>query len=190
MIGSNGSGKSSTGNCILSEEKFKVSLGIRDGTDKIQQERTVCNGTEIVLTDTPGVREINDFKKNLTDLDVPETTVYAIVIAIGRYNTLDKKILEVICTEHDILKRSFLIFTRRNELHTFENENDRTIDKWLDSVHTLTTFIRDHKIQFRVFENKDKNQNSRYTQVKDVIDLCKEIINVRDDNNLKAIIVK
>lgn len=183
MIGTKGSGKSSTGNCILGKKKFKVFVGTKNRTENIQKEKTEYFDTTLTVIDTPGVQDLNDLKKNMSNLHVPETTVYAIVIAIGRYTTLDKHMLEVIRTNYDILKRSIIIFTRRNELDTFENENEKTIDRWLSSVKTLSSFIDDHNIKIRVFENNDNDSKATSAQVKGVIDLCNEMIHGHIDND-------
>lgn len=187
MIGTKGSGKSSTGNSILGEPKFKAFVGTKQGTDNIKKEKTQYGDTEITVIDTPGVREPEDLKKIMEKLDVPETTVYAIVIPIGRFNELEKQILEEIRTKYDvILPKSIIIFTRRNELNTYEDENERTIDKWLESVETLSSFIRDNNLEIRVLENKDKDPMTQSTQAKDVIDLCKAIIQSHVENDNKG----
>ncbi|CAG2196930.1 unnamed protein product [Mytilus edulis] len=179
LIGTKGSGKSSAGNCILEQNRFNVFVGTKIGTTELQTERKVNSDTDICVIDTPGIRDIEEVNSILENLKETENVVYAIIISIGRYTTLDKHLLyEIERNCEHILKKSFVLFTRRNELKVYENPHERTIDNWLKTVQTLSKFIDSHQLQFRVFENVDVDSLSKAEQVRDVIELCKEILSV------------
>lgn len=181
MIGTKGSGKSSTGNCLLGENKFDVFIGTKNGTACIQTERKECNGTDVLVVDTPGVHNVQDINENMKKLIVSDNVVYAIVIAIGRYTSLDKEILHELENKHkDILKKTIIIFTRKKDLESYPNIEDRTIHVWLESAGTLSKFISRHQLKFCVFENVDVDSISKAQQVKEFIELCKEIDHTPD----------
>lgn len=173
MIDTKGSGKSSTGNCILGENKFKVFVGTKLGTNRIQRER---KDTNIIVVDTPGVNGIAVLKEHMTKLHEMENAVFAIVIAIGRYTPDDQNLLTDLEQKFEKqLKKSFIIFTRKNELDVYENADNRTIHYWLKTVHKLTNFIDRHKIPICVIENGEIDLTLKETHRKELISICKKI---------------
>lgn len=54
LLGESGSGKSSLGNLILGEEKFKVSSGTTACTSKIDKSDCLVDGMLLNVIDTPG----------------------------------------------------------------------------------------------------------------------------------------
>lgn len=153
LIGSTGSGKSSTGNSFLGRKAFQTRLGLKRITTKIEKEKTSFGILGVTLVDTPGLRRPSDLNYILTNLTEEEkiNAIFAINIAIGRYTVEERLLITSLLNYYrSLLKRVMIIFTREDDL---DNDGDRSVETWLEDVPSLNELIKTFDINYLALDN-------------------------------------
>lgn len=153
LIGSIGSGKSSTGNTLIGRKQFKTGLGSKRITTEIQRENISFGMLDVTLIDTRGLQQPSDVHEILKNLSAEENknVIFAINIAIGRYTLNDKLLITSLMRYYrSILKKVLIVFTREDEL---KNDSCHSFQSWLEDVPSLMKLIETYRINYFALDN-------------------------------------
>ncbi|XDV16165.1 hypothetical protein PO909_015994 [Leuciscus waleckii] len=178
LLGSTGSGKSSSGNTILSRARnlFEDDFSPESVTRFCQSAETELDGQTITVIDTVGLSDTSvkikyaesQIEKMLTRHSVD---VFLLVIKLGEtFTKSDSKVVKWI-QDHfgaKALKHTFVLFTHGDQLHG-------TVERYLNKCKTLRSVVDQCSGGFHVFNNKKEDRFQ-------VTELLKEINKLRRQN--------
>lgn len=157
LLGTNGAGKSSTGNTILGRQAFTTESGSTSGTRDVAVESGTVDELPVIVYDTPGFSDTDmseDEKQRLINEKERDLgpCAFILVLRADRFTEEERETVEKIekLLGEERLKKTWIIFTRGDELE----DRNLTIQEFINENEALKKLVQKYDQRYHVFNNK------------------------------------
>ncbi|XP_074553297.1 GTPase IMAP family member 7 [Halichoeres trimaculatus] len=176
LLGRTGSGRSSSGNTILSRSAFCVDVSPCSVTKHCQRMTGAVDGRRVSVVDTPGFfhtqlsrQEVMAEVGRCVDLSSPGPHVFVVTVQLGRFTQEERDTLEWIKTTFGpgVTRFTLVLFTWGDQLR------GKHVQDFLEVNEELSEFVSSCRGGYHIFDNSQQTQTTERSE--QVIQLMEKV---------------